>query len=171
MSYRCPNFVIEEDCCVSSAVNTSSIESYYINNLESITTNTLHASSVHTINKSLNFDEGHILTKQTIPPTITHNVNGITNATLSANATDMAGTVTVTGTPTTGAEVYIHFHTAYPTPSQPVVSLSGNNPSGALAFVSGIYASGSPDQATIVFSANVTAVDPIINYQVIGTRA
>ena len=142
MTSECPNFIVEEDCCVSADVDTSNIRSAYIDNIESIVTNKFHASGQLSVSNSLYINEGHILTKQTVAPTLTNNATGITGATLVANSTDIAGTITVLGAPTAGAEVYIHFNTPFPTATIPSVSLTAADDAGAAAFVSGVYAGG-----------------------------
>ena len=168
MTSECPaNFILEEGCCVTPDVNIGTLNSKSIINIGSIETNKLHTSLL-TVTTSSSIDNGHILTKQTVAPTTSIVVaNGITAVTLSPNSTDIAGTVTISGTPTASAEANIIFHSTYPTGTQPVVSLTGANLPGALAFVSGIYSVGVPTHIRIIFHGNVTSANPVFHYQVI----
>ena len=168
MTSECPaNFILEEDCCITPDVNIGTLNSYSITNIDSIQTNKLHTTQLYA-NKTTYIDEGHILTKQTVAPTTSIGVpQGITSVTLSANATDIAGTVTIMGSPLNTGEANIIFHTPYPSGTQPVVSLIGANLPGALAFVSGVYSVGVNTHIRIVFNANVTSANPVFHYQVI----
>jgi hypothetical protein len=106
-------------------------------------------------NGVLMFKDGHIVSTMTTAPTATVNGNAGTGATCSlSNATDSAGTISLTTTatsPASGAQCAINFNKTYNV--APVcVFTSGNANSAQLAVSSGVYSTTSTSALTVNFA-------------------
>lgn len=75
---------------------------------------------------------GHIHTAQTTAPTIATNSTGISACAITAGSTDVAGTVTTTGTPASGTVLTITFAKTYTTAPKVVVYTPANAAAGGV---------------------------------------
>lgn len=121
------------------------------------------------------FNNGHVKSTQTTPPTTTINSNAGTGASSSvSNATDVAGHISLTlgtiGTLAAGEQTKINFNTAYNV--APIVVVTPTNATAASnQSVFGVYVTSTTTDFSINFAtAGVALASLTYNYQVIETQ-
>ena len=175
MVFACPlNFNIKDDCCISTDVIVDNVDSNTIINSNEITT--YHAQAVNTFIKTLYFENAHILTSQPTKPTaiVTQAglpAPGITAAETSAQSTDIAGKIGITGTPGAGSIVTITYHTPYPSGSVPTVILTADTDIAAECIKTGVYVGSAYNLFSVAFKNALTppAANPVFNYSITCT--
>lgn len=75
---------------------------------------------------------GHIHTTQTTAPTVGTNATGLSAVAVTAGSTDVAGTITSTGTPQSGTVITLTFHKTYTTAPKVVVYTPANAAAGGV---------------------------------------
>lgn len=119
-------------------------------------------------------NDGHLKSTQTTAPVATVNSNAGTGATCAlSNATDLAGTITLTSTaiaPSAGTECAVAFNAAYGV--APICSLSPQNDNAALYSVAqGIYQTTTTSEIDVVFAnSDVTGRTYKWSYHCIETQ-
>ena len=114
--------------------------------------------------EELEIRNGHLLTAQTTPPTLT--VTGaLTGGTVFLNSTDVAGRVDLAGTAAAGNTFVLTYNSPYPSGVQ-TVTLTACDAAGATALVNGVHVSTTTTAATVTF-VGVSGLNPCFNYFVI----
>lgn len=75
---------------------------------------------------------GHIHTSQTTAPTVATNSTGLSAVAVTAGSTDVAGTITSTGTPQSGTVITLTFHKTYTTAPKVCVYTPANAAAGGV---------------------------------------
>lgn len=75
---------------------------------------------------------GHIHTSQTTAPTVATNSTGLSAVAVTAGSTDVAGTITSTGTPQSGTVITLTFHKTYTTAPKVCVYTPANAAGGGV---------------------------------------
>ncbi len=75
---------------------------------------------------------GHIHTTQTTAPTVGTNATGLSAVAVTAGSTDVAGTITSTGTPQSGTVITLTFHKTYTTAPKVCVYTPANAAAGGI---------------------------------------
>jgi hypothetical protein len=75
---------------------------------------------------------GHIHTAQTTAPTVGTNATGLSAVAVTAGSTDVAGTITSTGTPASGTVITLTFHKTYTTAPKVCVYTPANAAAGGV---------------------------------------
>lgn len=75
---------------------------------------------------------GHIHTNQTTPPTVATNATGLSAVAVTAGSTDVAGTITSTGTPASGTVITLTFAKTYTTAPKVVLYTPANAAAGGV---------------------------------------
>ena len=137
----------------------------YESNISQQTVKNLQTNQLQVLKSTL-FSNGHLITKQTTPPTVLNPTGTLTNPTIAAHSTDISGTVSASGVSSSGETLTVLYNIPYTRPAgatgSPQAWLTPLNTSASEAVKNGLSVGSGTTGFTIVFP---TAVGTISNPQ------
>ena len=141
----------------------STIEKEVVNNLETLPNIT--ASGSATLSGNTLFSNSNLCTAQTDSPTATVVGNDLTTPVFTANSTDVAGRISISGVALTGGSILVTYHYTYD--NIHTILLTPANAGAAEAMLEGVYVQSNNQGFTITIET-LSGANPSFNYFGIG---